>query len=132
MRSELTAKLEALRKRLHESDEAWGPESQTDAAYEDGEAGDGGATNVSDAGDALDAYLLGIVDSIISEWDINEDDAIDIVFDVAASLEEDGSLPPMPEAEDAQGSAEWLGKAATMGFAELVLASIEADAEEQE
>lgn len=132
MQTELNAKLAALRKRLSENEEAWGPDSELETDHAEGQAGEGGAENVSDVNDVFDNFILGILDSVLAEYDMDEDEAIEYVFDVAASLEEDGTLPPIPDDEDLAGTAEWVGKAASMGFGEMVLSMLEADAEAEE
>jgi hypothetical protein len=126
----MSAKLESIRARLQEGEEAWGPSSEPETAHAEGEPGESDATNVSDVLDVFDSYILSVVDAILDEWDMTEDEAVEAVFDVAASLEEDGSLPPMPEEDNEVAVAEWVGKAKTMGFADLVLAALDAEEDE--
>lgn len=139
MKPELSAKLESIRRRLVEmnadelpeqGDEAWGPDSETEGEAAQSAAGEGEAENVSDINDTFDAYVFSIVDSVLEEYEADEEAILDIVFDVAASLAEDGSLPEIPEESELQATAEWLGKAKSMGFGDLVMAVIEAEAEE--
>lgn len=128
MSTELLKRLEATVKRMTEGDEAWGPEAAADTEAE-AEAGEGGADNAPAGVDAFDNYVLSIVASILDEYEMDEEEALDYVFYVADGLAEDGDLPPIPEDEDPQTNAEWLGKAQTMLFGELVLAALEAEAE---
>ena len=118
----IAAKLEALRKRLSEQDEAWGPDSNIETDHEAGEAGEGGAENVSDINDTLIDYMLNLAGSVTDSYDVDEDEAIDFVFDVADQLGEEGSLPFIPDETDLAGTAAWLGTAKTMGFGDMVLA----------
>lgn len=139
MDKNIAMKLEEVRKRLAEmtsgmsgeGDEAWGPGSKTDSDYEDSEAGVGGADNVSDVNDTFDAYLLSILDSLTAAYDLDEEAAIDFIFDVIDSLVEDGTLPEIPDESDLKGSAQWAGVAKTFGLAELVLSIAESESEEE-
>lgn len=130
----IASKLEALRKRLSEQEEAWGPDSEVETDHETGEAGEGGAENVSDINDTLIDYMLSIAGSVYENFDVDEDEAIDFVYDVADQLGEDGTLPFIPEEDDLAGTATWLGTAKMMGFGELVfsLAENQLDALEEE
>lgn len=132
MSNNFKERLSQIRAHLAESDEAFGPSSSFDTEHEEGEAGESGAVNVTDVNDVFDAYISAIVGSVLEDYDISSDDAVEWVFDVAASLEEDGTLPPIPDEDEEIAVAEWVGKAKTMGFAELVFASLEAAAEEEE
>lgn len=118
----VATKLEALRRRLVEQDEAWGPDSEVDTDHEAGKAGEGGAENVSDVNDTLINYMLSVAGSVADSYDASDDEAVDFVFDIADQFGEDGTLPFIPEEDDLAGTAEWLGKAKIMGFGELVLA----------
>ena len=131
--SRVSESLKQLRLALQEKgEEAWGPTTGTmpsDAS--EGEPGEGGATNVSDIADNFDRYILGIVDEIVECCDMTEDEAIDYTFDVALALAEDGTLPPIPDVSDLEGTAAWIGSAATMQFGQLVLAMLDAETEEE-
>lgn len=129
MKAEITQQLARIRRTLSEGDEAWGPDSGDSTEHGEGEAGEGGAENVSDVGDTFAAYISGILDSVLEEYEVEEEDALDYIFGVASSLEEDGTLPPIPDEEDAEATAIWLGKAKSLLFGELVLASLEAEVE---
>lgn len=137
MQQDIAKKLESLRKRLTEMEDAvaWGPESAAEISAEtdvaDGKAGESGAENVSDVNDSFDDFMLGIAASLQDEYELSSDEAFEFIFDVAASLSEDGSLPEIPEEEDLAGTAEWLGKAKSMGFGDLVSAALEGMLEEE-
>lgn len=123
MTPSVSAKLEGIRKRLMEVDtEAWGPDSAVDTEHQDGEAGVGGADNVSNVNDNLIDYMLSIAATIADEHDLDADDAVDFVFDSADSIAEEGSLPFIPPDDDLVGTAEWIGKAKIMAFGEMVCA----------
>lgn len=128
----ISASLEQLRRALQEKDEeAWGPSSMTPSeAASESEPGEGEAENASDIPDNFDRYMMGIVDEILSTYDMTADDAIDYTFEVADSLSEDETLPPIPAIEDLEGTAAWLGAAASMQFGQLVLAMLDAEPEE--
>lgn len=142
MQPELNAKLEKLRQRLMEmhgntsaaegDETAWGPDDMDDDDHLDASAaGDGGAVNASEVNDVFEDYLLSIMDSILEDFDMNDEDLMDVIFDVAASCAEDGSLPEMPAEGDLSGTAEWVGKARSLGFSDLVYAVVESDAESE-
>jgi len=104
---------------------AWGPEAvdQPDSSTaKNAFAGDGGAENPTDVNDALNMYLVNIVDRLMDEFEMGEDEAADFIFSCADELAEDGDLPPMPEdgAADQEVSV-WMGKAHTLGFIGYVL-----------
>ena len=125
MRTEITEQLERLRKKLAES-EAFGPESDI-STDDESEAGEGGAENIEPGFEALDNYLIGIIGSILDEYEVDEEDAVDFVLFVADSLAEEGDLPPFPEDDDAQAAAMWMGAAQSMLFGDLVLAALESE-----
>lgn len=126
MSNNITELVSKLRESLAEAEEA------ESFSHDDSEAGEGEAENISDVNDALDDYILSIADSLLDEYDIDADEAVDFVFDVVASLEEEGTLPPLPDESEEVAVAEWLGKATTMGFGELVLAAMESSMGEED
>jgi hypothetical protein len=123
----IAQKLESIRKRLTENDEAWGPGSDPSAVtqHAKGSAGEGGAENVSDVNDVFLNYMLSIAMNVASTFDVPEDDAIDYVFDSADAVAEEGSLPFIPEEDDLAGTAEWIGKATSIVFEDMVMAMAE-------
>lgn len=123
MQSKISQQLEQLRKTLSEQAEG--------ESVADGEAGEGGAENVSDVNDNFYAYIDGIVGSILDEYDVDEEEAVDYVFAVADDLAQAGDLPEIPAEDDLVGTAEWLGKASSMLFGELVLAAVESEFSEE-
>lgn len=76
-----------------------------------------------DVEDALNNYLDDIADALI-DMGYDEDEAVDLVLDVADEMAEDGLMPPLPD-EDAplEDVALWLGTAATVGFGPEVMAA---------
>lgn len=129
MRPDIVEKLQTIRKRLSEQEgEAWGPESAVDTDHQDGAAGEGGAENVSDINDTFIDYMLSIAGSVEDEFEIDSEGAVDFVFDIADQLAADGTLPVIPDENDLAGTAEWLGKAKSLGFGEMVLSILDAQA----
>lgn len=123
MQSKISQQLEQLRKTLSEQAEG--------ESVVDGEAGEGGAENVSDVNDNFYAYIDGIVGSILDEYDVDEEEAVDYVFAVADDLAQAGDLPEIPAEDDLVATAEWMGKATSMLFGELVLAAVESEFSEE-
>jgi len=96
-----------------------------------GEAGDLGAVNISPEQDKLDAYLIGIADVLVQEFEIENDDALEYVFQKAEAMAESGDLPPMPGEESGdQEVSEWIGAAQSWGFSSYVLKQAEAEADD--
>lgn len=116
--------LSAIRRRLQEEDAtAWGPNmtGMAPTNLSGGEPGEGGATNETDIPDALDKYLGGIADQLVSNFGMSEQAAYGKIMATARSLASDGTLPSMPsESSPDQEIAEWMGKAASIGFAQHV------------
>lgn len=123
MRQDIVEKLEELRARLVEQAEesAWGPDSEPDSDME-AEAGEGEAKNDDEVEEVLIDYMLDVAEGICDDYEMDLDDAVEMVFDVADQLAEEGSLPFIPPEEDAAAVAEWVGKAKTMGFGDMVQA----------
>jgi len=95
-----------------------------DDAEDDDE--DGGAE------DAFDLFLAGILDSLLAEYDSDEEEALDFVFGLADEMAEAGKLPFIPESDD--GLPEWIAAAQAAGFAQAVMdaaaeSAVEADGE---
>lgn len=88
--------------------------------------GTGQANNVPDVDATLDAYLNAVMDRILSEFEIEEDDAITLIYDTADALAASGQLPVFPD-EDASYDdvAIWIGKAKTLGFDNEVIKAAE-------
>jgi len=111
-------------------DERWGPEDDPTSAAAAGAApGDLGATNPSDVMDAFDLYIGGIVERLMANYEMTDEEALDFVFEVADEKAADGTLPPIPDEEDAEGTALWVGKAKTIAFGGEVLKAAHAQAE---
>jgi len=112
----------AIRTRLQEDAVAWGPDMSGMAStnHSGGKPGDGGATNETDIPDALDKYIGSIVDSLVAAGS-TESAAYAKVMATARKPASDGTLPAMPsESADDAEIALWLGKAASIAFAQHV------------
>ena len=59
---------------------------------EDGEAGEGGATNMSEASDVFSAYINSIIQTLLVEFEATEDDLLDTIIGVADELLHDDSM----------------------------------------
>lgn len=96
---------------------AWGPESDQGGTHAKGVGGSGGASNVANISDALDGYLVGIADALMTKYDISEDDAYDFLSFVADQAASMGMLPEYPE-DDASDDdfADWYAKAGSIKF----------------
>ena len=79
--------------------------------------------------DAFETFIGAMADSLLAEYEMSEDEAIDYVFSIADAMAEAGMIPPLPDGDDAQTLAVWMGKAETAGLAQEVMKSAEADAE---
>lgn len=122
MTPSINSVLDTMRKRLVAENVAWGPESRTDPTnLSTSKPGEGGAENATDIPDALDKYLAGIAGQLVAHYGKSKDGALSAIMKTARSLASDGTLPSMPSdsADDAE-IALWLGKAASIGFAQLV------------
>jgi hypothetical protein len=76
--------------------------------------------NPGTAEEALETFLSGLIDQLVSEYDMSEDEAIDHVFSCADDLAEDGLLLPLPDEGDEDADSEWLAQASTVGFSAYV------------
>jgi len=126
MDEQVVASLAKIRRTLSEDGDYVPIDSEAE-----GEAGDLGAVNADVASERVDAYLTTIVDSLMDEYEIDEDDAFDFVTSVAEAMAEAGDLPELPgeDDEDDMQSA-WLGAATTAGFQATVLEVAAESAEE--
>lgn len=97
---------------------------------EEAEGGDLGASNPSDALDAFEAYIGGIADGLMAEYEIDEDDAVDFVLDIADDMADAGMLAELPDVEDSKALALWIGQAQSVGFGVEVMAAADEDAED--
>lgn len=94
-------------------------------------AGELDADNPTDIIDSFEEYIGSIADALLDDYEMDDDEAYDIIFDLADGLAEDGDLMEIPEDDDEQALAMWLGQAKTIGFANIVLANVEDWAEEE-
>lgn len=125
MTPNLNRALEAVRDYLGET---WGPEDDSGTPTGDeAAAGDGEAINPDDTDTSFNGYVYDLVDAILAVYDVEggEDGAIDFILSVADDLADSGELPPLPDDEDDEGMAVWLGKAKTIAFGNIVLKAAE-------
>ena len=115
-----------MRTRLMEREKAdavaWGTNKHMGSTqHSKGKPGDGGATNEPDAADALDKYIQSIADRLVADLDMTEDGALSKITSTARRLSGEGVLPALPGASaSASEIGVWIGKAATIGFAQHV------------
>lgn len=119
--------LRQVRRFLEQEDDvtAYGPGVAADIGGEDAATaapGEGGADNPATVGDALDAYLTNIADLLGLEFDLEDEEALNFVFDAADDLSGEGKLPEVPGDDSSDEEiALWLGNAKTVGFSAHVL-----------
>jgi hypothetical protein len=133
MRADLTEKLDLLRKKIlseQEGEEAYGPEGVDSVNANGSSAGEGGADNKSPADGLVDEYIASLIDTMMENYDVQEEDAFDFAFGVFDDLAADGTLPELPAYGDDKGSSLWLAKAKGMDVVGLVMAAAEAAAED--
>lgn len=124
MTPQINRRLQSIRARLNEEDAAgYGPDltNLKPTNLSKSEPGEGGATNETDIPDALDKYLGGIADHLVQNYGMSEDEAFAKIGTVARSLSSEGTLTSFPtQNSDDADIAVWLGKAASVGFAQHV------------
>lgn len=82
--------------------------------------------------DALDTFMAESAAFVARETGLSEDEALDIVFQVAESGEQEGALPPLPAADASlEEIEEWLTAASETGFAEQAVMSLIEDEQEE-
>lgn len=117
MNLKINLALEQIRSRLDES--AWGPEISPprDFGFETGKAGELEAENHSDIMMGLEKYISGLVDALLVQYNLSDDEAVDLAFEALDSLVSDGATEEIP-GEDASDDqvAMWLGQATTSGL----------------
>lgn len=114
----------SIRLRMEASLRSFGMLDEEEAA-----AGTLGATNPTDVLDAFDAFIGGIADALLAEFDMSDDEAIDFVFEVADAMAEEGLLSPIPDEADIQALAAWIGKAESAALGAHVMQAAEELAE---
>lgn len=97
---------------------------------EEATAGTLGAVNPSDVLDAFDNFIGGIADALLAEFDMSDEEAIDLVFMVAADMAEDELLAPLPDESDIQSLAVWIGQAESAALGAQVMQAAEELAED--
>lgn len=125
MNPQVNALIGSIRTRIESSLKTLGMFDEEDAA-----GGDLGAVNPSDVLDAFDAFIGGIADALLAEFDMSDDDAIDFVFEVVDAMVEEDLLSPIPDEADIQALAAWIGKAESAGLGAHVMQAAEELAEE--
>lgn len=125
MTPEVNALIGSIRTRMESQLEELGLLREEDSA-----PGESGAVNGDDILDRFDAMIGQIADALLDEFDMSEDEAIDFVFDVADGMAEDGVIPDLPDDDDVQAVALWIGKAETAGLAAEVIKAAEEMADE--
>lgn len=98
MEKNITERLNALRSHLEEQEFA---------------AGELDALNDTTIADDVDAYFNEMIDQLTANYDVSDDEAMDFIFDVADEMAEEGLLPEMPDDDDDEALAAWLGTAKT-------------------
>lgn len=84
--------------------------------------GELGAENPTDEDDALNMYLDTILERLVEEMDLDEDEAMEMIFAMADILAEEGELPEFPSDDSSSEDVSmWLGQAKTIGFERVVL-----------
>lgn len=118
MRVQVNAVLDEIREKL---EGAWATEEEIEG-HGDSEAGEGGAENVSDVEDKFNAFMDDLVAALLDRYEVSEDDAIGLIFDVIDGAIEDEELPDFPE-DDAseQDVATFVGTAQALGLKGMVL-----------
>lgn len=119
MNTQINAMLGDVVRRVEATEAAaWGPEQDVEPTdYETGTPGTLGATNVGTAWDSYDAYFGEIIDSLMATYEVSEDDAVDLIYDVLDEMIEEGLIEEMPEDESPEEEvAVWLGKAKSVGL----------------
>jgi len=75
----------------------------------------------TDADDAIDIYLSGMVDHVMHQYDATDEEAADVVFAAIDDAVETGKMPEMPDEGAAKDTlALWVGKASTGGLQKIV------------
>jgi len=134
MNAQMSELLEQMKTQLVAEEPAWGPNSVVSTDHDDdGEPGESGAENSSDAMDAFDLYLSSILDALLDQYEADEDEALDFVFAVAEEMTDAGTLPEIPDDDEAPAAVvAWVGKAKTAGFLAAVMAAAEESGEEED
>lgn len=80
--------------------------------------------------DGLTSYLSEIAGMLLDQFELSEDEAEEYILDAADELEDDGTLPELPD-EDAsdEDAGLWTQAAIDIGFKGYVLKSVRIDFE---
>jgi hypothetical protein len=126
MTPQVTTLVESIRARMETRMRDLGFLHEGDDGAEPGELG---AQNPDDVLNAFVAYVGGIADALLAEYEMSDDEAIDFVFGVAADMAAEGLLAPLPEGDDPDSLSLWMGQASTAGLAVVVMKAAEDSAE---
>ena len=96
-------------------------EEMSPNSHMSGEPGIGGAVNITDIHDDFDRYLYDIVSKLVVEFSMDESGAVSLMRQAADEAAQAGLLPPVPDQGADQATAEWLGKAKSLGFGGYVM-----------
>lgn len=108
-------------------------EPEESPASDEAEAGDLGAVNLSAAEESFDGYIWELIDALQAEFEVGEEEALDIIVEFAAELEAEGKMPPFPDDSATDESmTDWQGKAKSEGFADGLLKYADEMAEGEE
>jgi hypothetical protein len=100
---------------------------------EDGQAGENGAINMSEATDVFQAYIGNIIQTLQVEFEADEDTLLAVIMDVADELFENGDMPEYPDEDSTdEDFILWLGTAESLGFHGYVLKAVRDQAEDMD
>jgi hypothetical protein len=126
--------LEQTARVLHEQLEARGliRDGQLASVTEDGQVFFGDELEEGVMVEDASTFLQAAVDQMMSEFDIDEDEAYSAVGAFLDQATEEGMLPEFPEDGDVEGDAKWLDAAISMNFIDEMLNWASDDGEEEE
>jgi hypothetical protein len=118
--TEVRKTLEADLKEMEHDGPAWGPDGGGKSGSDKhmaAEPGEGGADNISYGDQWYDMYMADMVTHLHQMWDMSEDEALSLVWEIAGELHSDGFIPepPSDDADDEAWST-WIGKAKSAGL----------------
>ena len=70
----------------------------------------------------FDDYMDSVLGAVLDEYDVDEDDAVDYIIEIADELADDGLLPYFPDEDStSEEITDWVAAAQSAGFAGLVI-----------
>lgn len=118
MKAQVNAVLDEIREKLEGE---WATQEEIEG-HKDSEAGEGGAENVSDIEDRFNAFMDDLVSALTDRYEVSDDDAIGLIFDVVDGAVEDEELPDFPDDESSeQEVATFIGTAQALGLKGMIL-----------